>query len=250
MDVSDQQAQQRIMQQMASINNTNSSATGTSTSFSGTHQQQLLQQAALASQQKQLQQSQLSGFMYNANEAGTPSESSASATISALEIANNPSFKIMLQQAQRNAVKDLLDGITNRAINVSIPATECLCRKDFAMNPDDKQLRRATHKMMRAMTASMTAITCREPLLQSIQAFLKQAISTQMNIPPQSDVQKQLEETVAQLAELSVDQAVNFIVKNASDKAISSIDVAMESDYVIRAQCRNEGRPFKYVPGD
>jgi hypothetical protein len=74
-----------------------------------------------------------------------------------------------LQHAQRNAIKDLLgnqfwsfklnvwilEGITNRAINVSIPATECLCRKDFAMNHDNKQLQRATHKMMTAMTAGM-----------------------------------------------------------------------------------------------
>lgn len=112
------------------------------------------------------------------------------------------------------------------------------------MNPDDKQLRRATHQMMRAMTSGMAAITCREPLLQSIQVYLRQALSAQLNVG-QTDIQKQLEETVAQLAEHSVDEAVNFIVKSASEKAIKSIDVAMEAEYALRAQCRVDGRPYK-----
>jgi hypothetical protein len=64
----------------------------------------------------------------------------------------------------------------------------------------------------------------------------------------QGDLQKQLEETVVQLAEMSVDHAVNYIVKHASEKAISSIDSAMESDYAIRSQCHTEGRPFKPDP--
>lgn len=93
----------------------------------------------------------------------------------------------------------------------------------------------------------MAAITCREPLLQSMNVFLKQALSNQLNFG-QGEMQKQLEETVAQLAEMSVDQAVNYIVKHASDKAISSIDTAMENDYSVRNQCHTEGRPFKPDP--
>lgn len=114
------------------------------------------------------------------------------------------------------------------------------------MNPDDKQLQRAAQKMMCAMSAGMAAITCREPLLQSIQGYLKQALSSQLNFPP--DSQKQLEDIVAQLAEYSVDQAVNYIVKNASDKAVSNIDAALENEYTLRAQCRAEGRMFKPEP--
>lgn len=91
------------------------------------------------------------------------------------------------------------------------------------------------------------SITCREPLLQSIQVYLRQALNNQLNFN-QPELQKQFEETVVQLAEYSVDQAVNYIVKNASEKAINGIDAAMENEYAIRAQCRNEGRPFKPDP--
>ncbi|KAI6176648.1 hypothetical protein M3Y97_00821300 [Aphelenchoides bicaudatus] len=248
---------QRIIQQFIKRSET---GVGGSNAFSGQTpdvQQQFIQQAIAAAQQKQSQQ--LPSFMQNhsqynpldsnsvnSNDTATQNENTVPSS-AAMEIANNPNIKVILQLAQRNAIKDLLEGITNRAINVSIPATECLCKKDFAVTSDEKQLRRATHQMMRAMTAGMAAITCREPLLQSIQVYLKQALSNQMNFG-QGEIPKQLEETVAQLAEMSIDQAVNYIVKHASDKAISSIDAAMENDYVIRTQCQAEGRQFKPDP--
>lgn len=195
MDISDPQAQQRliqnIQQHMASINSasgTNSSGTG-SFPTQGNHQiPNLHQQAALAAAQKQIQQ-QIHGpsqplssfapshYSYADGNATTPADAttpgeSATTPNPAAEFATNPHIKIILAQAQKHAVKDLLgmsfpnnfkiltfvilEGITNRAINVSIPATECLCKKDFAMNPDNKQLRHATHQMMRSLSAAMT----------------------------------------------------------------------------------------------
>lgn len=47
--------------------------------------------------------------------------------------------------------------------------------KDFALDPDEQGLRRATHHMIRAMTAGMAAITCRDPLSTTLQGYLKQA---------------------------------------------------------------------------
>jgi hypothetical protein len=93
----------------------------------------------------------------------------------------------------------------------------------------------------------MAAISCREPLLQSIQSFLRQLIAAQLNVG-QNELPKPFEEAISQIAESNVDQAVSYIVKNASEKAGADIDVALEHDYAIRAQFRSEGRPFKPDP--
>jgi len=43
---------------------------------------------------------------------------------------------------------------------MAITVTEYVCRKDFSFNPDEAQLRRSAHQMMRAMTAGMAVGVC------------------------------------------------------------------------------------------
>lgn len=119
----DDQAQQRLIQQLASFNNGgNATSSGASSAFAGqttsahhpNHQQPILH-PTLA--QKQIQQ--LPGFAqghynYSESNAASASESTsqtetATTPSSAMDsIANNPNIKAILQLAQRNAIKDLL----------------------------------------------------------------------------------------------------------------------------------------------
>lgn len=86
--------------------------------------------------------------------------------------------------------------------------TEYVIKKDFAFDSDDKHLMRAAQQMMRSMTAGMAAITCREPLTNSILTQLKQNLFTHLSTllanagtaqQPTTEHLKQIDETAFQV---------------------------------------------------
>lgn len=90
-----------------------------------------------------------------------------------------------------------LGGITERAINVAITVTENICKKDFALDPEEQDLRRAAHQMARSMTAAMASITCREPLANTFLGYLKQFFYNQLpNSASNPNEMKLIEEVI------------------------------------------------------
>lgn len=133
MDISDPAAQQRLLQgiqqQIVSINSANTANAGNTFQSQGanhpsSHQQQLIQQQ-IAAAQKQMQQQQIQGqsqlpnfiqnlshYNYTDTNSNTPGDGTQVETPtnanSAAEIANNPTIKLILLQAQKHAIKDLM----------------------------------------------------------------------------------------------------------------------------------------------
>lgn len=119
--------------------------------------------------------------------------------------------------------------------------TEHIIKKDFAFDTDDKHLSRAAHQMMRSMTAGMAAITCREPLTNSILTQLKQNLFTHLtnllnssSAQPTTEHMKQIDETAFQVMEANLEVATNFIVKSACEKAITEVEKRLELDLATR----------------
>ena len=57
-----------------------------------------------------------------------------------------------------------------------------LLLQDFALDPEESRMRVAAHHMVRFMTAGMALITCREPLLISINTNLKTAFLSALRV--------------------------------------------------------------------
>lgn len=129
---------------------------------------------------------------------------------------------------------------------MAITATEHICRKDFGMDPNGQNLRRSSHQMMRAMTAAMAAITCREPLTTTMILMIKQALhNTLGNIPPGSDQSKMVDKAAIAVTEANIILATNFIVKSACEKAVFDIEKRLEQDLNARKQALKEANPFQ-----
>ncbi|KAI1717100.1 CCR4-Not complex component, not1 domain-containing protein [Ditylenchus destructor] len=158
-----------------------------------------------------------------------------------------PHLKVLCKTAIVHAIKELIGGITDRSINVAITATEHVCRKDFAMDPDEQHLHRAAHQMMRAMTAGMASITCREPLATTIMGYLKQALFNHLGTtsPPSPEQVKMVEEAAFSVTEANLEVATNFIVKSACEKAASEMEKRLETEFVARQSAKKEGRVFQ-----
>ncbi|VDK67886.1 unnamed protein product [Litomosoides sigmodontis] len=156
----------------------------------------------------------------------------------------NPQLKHVVRPAISHAIKELIGPVTERAIRIAMHVTEHICKKDFALDPDEQRIRRASQHMIRAMTAGMASITCREPLASTILGFLKTAFTNSLrcNITPEQ--QKLIDEAATTITEDNVELATNFIVKTACEKATPEMDKRLESEFNSRKQYRLEGRQY------
>ncbi|KAL4002895.1 CCR4-Not complex component Not1 family protein [Acanthocheilonema viteae] len=156
----------------------------------------------------------------------------------------NPQLKHVVRPAISHAIKELIGPVTERAIRIAMHVTEHICKKDFALEPDEQKMRRASQHMIRAMTAGMASITCREPLSSTILGFLKTAFTNSLrcNITPEQ--QKLIDEASTTIAEDNVELATNFIVKTACEKATPEMDKRLESEFTTRKQYRLEARQY------
>lgn len=158
----------------------------------------------------------------------------------------HPNLKYLCKNAILHSIKELIGGIADRAISVAITATEHVCRKDFCLDPSEQNIRRAAHQMMRAMTAGMAAITCREPLATTMLGMLKQALCNAIgNILTGSDQAKMVDETAIAVTEANITLATNFIVKSSCEKAVIEIEKRLDSEFVARRLAMKEGRTFQ-----
>lgn len=98
-------------------------------------------------------------------------------------VINDPHRKNITKRCILHSVSEMMSGMSDKANQVTVIAAEALVRKDFAQNADEGQMRKATVQVLRSMTAGLAAINSRDPLLQSIQGYLKQAFITP-NMPP------------------------------------------------------------------
>ena len=99
---------------------------------------------------------------------------------------------------------------------------------------------------MRAMTAGMAMITCRDPLASAIVGYLTQAFQSGRAANANSEMvsnfnnvhnkssdlqQKMIEEATQTIAADNVELTTNFIVKTACEKATLEMEKRLEADY-------------------
>lgn len=94
----------------------------------------------------------------------------------------HPQLKQFVRAAIERSVQELLPPVVERSIKIALTTCEQIVKKDFALDPEEARMRMAAHHMCRNMTAGMALITCREPLLISINNNIKTAFLTALRV--------------------------------------------------------------------
>lgn len=94
----------------------------------------------------------------------------------------HPQLKQCVRQSIERAVQELVHPVVDRSIKIAMTTCEQIIRKDFALDSEESRMRVAAHHMMRNLTAGMAMITCREPLLLSINTNLKNSFGTALRV--------------------------------------------------------------------
>ncbi|KAI1714357.1 CCR4-Not complex component, not1 domain-containing protein [Ditylenchus destructor] len=158
-----------------------------------------------------------------------------------------PQSKNLCAAAIVQAVKELMGGIADRAIYAALTTTEGLCRKDFAMDSEKQNLCRAAKQMMRAITAGLSYITCREPLSTTIPSYLKQAFYNHLGpVALANPTQvRMVEECAVSVTDANLELAVCFVVKNACEKGVIEVEKQLQSDNSSGQSANQESRIFQ-----
>ncbi|XP_061630256.1 CCR4-NOT transcription complex subunit 1 isoform X5 [Phyllopteryx taeniolatus] len=155
----------------------------------------------------------------------------------------HPQLKQCVRQSVERAVQELVHPVVDRSIKIAMTTCEQIIRKDFALDSEESRMRVAAHHMMRNLTAGMAMITCREPLLVSIAANLKNSFAAALRAatPQQREM---MEEAAARVAQENCELACCFIQKTAVEKAGPEMDKRLATEFELRKHARQEGRRY------
>ena len=84
-----------------------------------------------------------------------------------------PHLKQVVRPAVERAVQELLFPVVDKTHKLCLTTAEMIVKKDFALDPEESRMRTAAHHMVRNVTAGMAMITCRDPLLFSLNNNIK-----------------------------------------------------------------------------
>ncbi|KAK6029734.1 CCR4-Not complex component, Not1, partial [Ostertagia ostertagi] len=130
--------------------------------------------------------------------------------------------------------------VAERALKIAMIVTETLVRKDFALDPDENNLKKAAFHMMRAMTAGMAMITCRDPLAGTMASLLQQSFTNSLRTS-NSELSKMIDEAARAITQDNIELTTNFIVKTACEKAAAELEKRLEAECARRVAARREG---------
>lgn len=130
-----------------------------------------------------------------------------------------------------------INPIVERSVAIACTTTKELVTKDFAMEPDAQRLQNAAHLMVSSLSGSLAIVTCKEPLKNSLQAQLKEAL--QEFLPATI-----LDQAVALVLQDNLELACNIIRRACSNKSVKEVDKQLLNDYQVRQKAAASGNPF------
>eukprot|EP00475_Leptophrys_vorax_P010508 TRINITY_DN17089_c0_g3_i1.p1 TRINITY_DN17089_c0_g3~~TRINITY_DN17089_c0_g3_i1.p1 ORF type:complete len:1415 (-),score=395.30 TRINITY_DN17089_c0_g3_i1:74-4294(-) len=157
-------------------------------------------------------------------------------------LARNPAFKELVEKALDNAAKEIITPVLDRSPHIACITTSQLIVKDFAMEPDERKMRRAAHLMVRNLTANLVIFTGKEPLRVNFAQHLRQLLVAQRVIANPAT----LEETIQQIIRDNIDFACSMMENFACERAVARIDEQLSAFYAIRHSHREQSHSAFY----
>ncbi|KAK6050471.1 hypothetical protein COOONC_12025, partial [Cooperia oncophora] len=93
---------------------------------------------------------------------------------------------------------------------------------------------------MRAMTAGMAMITCRDPLAGTMASLLQQSFTNSLRTS-NSELSKMIDEAARAITQDNIELTTNFIVKTACEKAAAELEKRLDAESARRIAARREG---------
>jgi len=105
------------------------------------------------------------------------------AAISILTEGNQPNFDVnylekLVCGGIHQAMKEIIDAVIRRVIPIAAITTRSLVLKDFALEPDPKKMRDASHSTVKSLAGMLAQITCKDILKYQFMREISKNISS------------------------------------------------------------------------
>ena len=146
-------------------------------------------------------------------------------------IANQGRLRQIVQQAVHRAIMEIISPVVERSVTIATIATRDLIHKDFALEPDEDRVRRASQRMARALSGSLALVTCKEPLRMSMTNYIRMA---QTDLPEQAFA----EGAILMCVNDNLDTACSIVEKQAEERSMPEMEINIEKEIAKRRQYR------------
>lgn len=196
------------------------------------------QQQHMAMSQQQQQQSQTSSRQDDVKSSSIPEHTEIPNLAAYVHI--NPTLQLFIQQpnlrrvvpvAVDRAIREIIQPVVERSVTIACITTREMITKDFAMEPDEKRMRKAAHLMVSNLAGSLALVTCKEPLRASMSNHLRLLLAS-------CDSQAAVDEVVQNCALENLELGCMLIEKAATEKAMRDIDEQIEHSLNLRRDSR------------
>mmetsp|Transcript_3255 Transcript_3255/g.6046 ORF Transcript_3255/g.6046 Transcript_3255/m.6046 type:complete len:2350 (+) Transcript_3255:179-7228(+) len=158
----------------------------------------------------------------------------------------NPNLQLFIQQpglrrvvpvAVDRAIREIIQPVVERSVTIACITSRELILKDFAMEPDEKKMRKAAHLMVSNLAGALALVTCKEPLRVSIGNHLRSLLSQTSAREEQPNL---LEQVVQICSSENLELGCMLIEKAATEKAMRDIDDQIEHALTVRIESREQ----------
>lgn len=165
------------------------------------------------------------------------------------------SLKRCVPIAVDRAIRDIIQPVVERSVTIACITTKEIVTKDFAMESDEKKMRKYAQLMVANLAGSLALVACREPLKVSISTHLKQLlVNTAAGNTSGTNSQASalgeaaenvIDQCVAIVSQDNLDLGCTLIEKAATEKAVRDIEESICDDLAKRQKHREmTGKPF------
>ncbi|CAF0989426.1 unnamed protein product [Adineta ricciae] len=166
----------------------------------------------------------------------------------------HPNLKTHVYTLIEQAINESFQTV-QRSLKVATTAAEQIVRKDFALNPDEQQLRTSARNMVAYLSSGLVLITARAPLQEQILSFIKahfhSALGISQTAPTNSTEQTTSEmilQAATEIATSNIELCCCLLQRITISRAIQIIDQRLASEIELRQRCRAEGRQLTIAP--
>jgi len=160
---------------------------------------------------------------------------------------NNAALKQFVPVAVDRAIREIIQPVVERSVNIACITTKEIVTKDFAMESDENKMRKAAQLMVANLAGSLALVTCREPLRTSVSTILRQLLANAAGgLEKLSEAEQGiLEQVVAICATDNLELGCMLIEKAATEKAVRDMDDTLAPGLNARRKHREQtGQPF------
>lgn len=160
---------------------------------------------------------------------------------------NNASLERFVPVAVDRGIREIIQPVVERSVNIACITTKEIVTKDFAMESDENKMRKAAQLMVANLAGSLALVTCREPLRTSITTILRQLIANAAGgMEKLSDAETNIvEQCVAICSTDNLELGCMLIEKAATEKAVRDMDEALAPALNTRRKHREQtGQPY------